>query len=181
MGFLPSFKKMDFSKIAIFITFSLTGCFAVEWSDAGIKVSTKEQAHFTDAKLYEIMSTGSDVYISCQSGRGEYPTGGTMGKAFCLFDKLNWFADDNKMKINWDAVNGAFGSFANFASDCKDSDYDVDGGFWDDIGDWWGGEDFDYSSVDKALGNFYSCVAAKLVQEAHDQFNNKFFSACPAF
>ena len=38
------------------------------------------------------------------------------------------------MKINWDAVNGAFGSFANFASDCKDSDYDVDGGFWDDIG-----------------------------------------------
>merc|ERR1711962_1240178 len=83
---------MAFSKIAIFITFSLTGCFAVEWGDAGIKVSTKEQAHFTDAKLYEIMSTGSDVYVSCQSGRGEYPTGGTMGKAFCLFDKLGYFA-----------------------------------------------------------------------------------------
>jgi hypothetical protein len=127
------------------------------------------------------MKTGSATYASCQDGRGEYPTGGTMGKAFCLFDKLGLFEDDNKMKINWDAVNGAFGSFANFANDCKDSDYDVDGGFWDDIGDWWGGEDFDYSSVDKALGNFYSCVAAKLVQEAHDQFNNKFFTACPAF
>ena len=49
-----------------------------------------QQAHFTDAKLYEIMSTGSDVYVSCQSGRGEYPTGGTMGKAFCLFDKLGY-------------------------------------------------------------------------------------------
>ena len=36
------------------------------------------------------MSTGSDVYVSCQSGRGEYPTGGTMGKAFCLFDKLGY-------------------------------------------------------------------------------------------
>ena len=47
-------------------------------------------AHFTDAKLYEIMTTGSEVYVSCQSGRGEYPTGGTMGKAFCLFDKLGF-------------------------------------------------------------------------------------------
>merc|ERR1711963_698964 len=95
---LPSFKKMDFSKIAIFITFSLTGCFAVEWSDAGIKVSTKEQAHFTDAKLYEIMSTGSDVYVGCQSGRGEYPTGGTMGKAFCLFDKLGYVSINYKLQ-----------------------------------------------------------------------------------
>ena len=26
--------------------------------------------------------------MGCQDGRGEYPTGGTMGKAFCLFDTL---------------------------------------------------------------------------------------------
>merc|ERR1711870_106040 len=123
--FLPSFQEMDFSKIAIFITFSLTGCFAVEWSDAGIKVSTKEQAHFTDAKLYEIMSTGSDVYVSCQSGRGEYPTGGTMGKAFCLFDKLNWFAGDEKMKINWDEIHTQFGEHSHMVDECKDTDYDV--------------------------------------------------------
>jgi hypothetical protein len=154
---------------------------AVEWADSGVKISNAQQACYANDELYQIMKTGSATYASCQDGRGEYPTGGTMGKAFCLFDKLGLFEDDNKMKINWDAVNGAFGSFANFANDCKDSDYDVDGGFWDDIGDWWGGEDFDYSSVDKALGNFYSCVAAKLVQEAHDQFNNKFFTACPAF
>ena len=47
-------------------------------------------AHYTDHKLYDIMTTGSEVYVSCQSNRGEYPTGGTMGKAFCLFDKLNF-------------------------------------------------------------------------------------------
>ena len=34
------------------------------------------------------MKTGSDAYLGCQDGRGEYPTGGTMGKAFCLFDTL---------------------------------------------------------------------------------------------
>ena len=34
------------------------------------------------------MKTGSTAYMGCQDGRGEYPTGGTMGKAFCLFDTL---------------------------------------------------------------------------------------------
>ena len=34
------------------------------------------------------MKTGSTAYLGCQDGRGEYPTGGTMGKAFCLFDTL---------------------------------------------------------------------------------------------
>ena len=85
------------------------------------------------------------------------------------------------MKVDWDRVTATFGSYGNFASECKDSDYDTDGGFWDSVGDWWGGEDFDYSSVNTALGNFYSCVAAKLVKEADDQFRNKFFATCPAF
>jgi len=170
----------SFAAILTFVL-AINYSLAVEWADSGIKLSNSQQACYANDELYQIMKTGSSTYASCQDGRGEYPTGGTMGKAFCLFDKLGLFADDNKMKINWDAVNGAFGSFANFAAECKDSDYDVDGGFWDDIGDWWGGEDFDYSSVDKALGNFYSCIAAKLVQEADDQFRNKFFAACPAY
>ena len=38
--------------------------------------------------MYQIMKTGSTVFMGCQDGRGEYPTGGTMGKAFCLFDTL---------------------------------------------------------------------------------------------
>ena len=38
--------------------------------------------------MYQIMKTGSSAYMGCQDGRGEYPTGGTMGKAFCLFDTL---------------------------------------------------------------------------------------------
>jgi len=170
---------MNFSHLAIFITFALTGSFAVEWSDAGIKVSTKEQAHFTDAKLYEIMSTGSEVYISCQSGRGEYPTGGTMGKAFCLFDKLGYFADDEKMKINWDEIHNQFAEHSHMVDECKDSDYDTDGGFWDGVGDWWSGEDFDYSTVDTAAGNFYNCCAKKAAQEARDLFNVKFGAQCP--
>merc|ERR1739848_820584 len=125
---------------------------AMEWADSGIKLSNSQQACYANDELYGIMKVGSSTYASCQEGRGEYPTGGTMGKAFCLFDKLGLFQDDSKMKINWDAVNGAFGSFANFAAECKDSDY---------------------SSVDKAVGSFYSCVSAKLVQEANDQFRNK--------
>jgi len=169
---------MSFSRNLIFIAFALTGSYAVEWSDAGIRVTTKEMAHFTDAKLYEIMTTGSEVYVSCQSGRGEYPTGGTMGKAFCLFDKLGFFLDDDKMKINWDHIHDAFGEHSHFVDDCKDTDYDVDGGFWDSIGDWFG-EDFDYSTVDNAVGNFYNCCAKKVAQEAQDLFNAKFVSQCP--
>ena len=85
------------------------------------------------------------------------------------------------MKVDWDRVTASFGSYGEFSTKCKDTDYDTDGGFWDDVGDWWGGEDFDYNSVNTALGNFYSCVASKLVQEADRQFKDKFFAACPAF
>ena len=51
----------------------------------------------------------------------------------------------------------------NFFTPFKDTDYDVDGGFWDSIGDWFG-EDFDYSTVDNAVGNFYNCCAKKVAQ-----------------
>ena len=44
------------------------------------------------------------------------------------------------MKINWDATKAAFGSFGGYVDDCKSTDYDTDGGFWDGIGDWWGGK-----------------------------------------
>merc|ERR1712088_1024919 len=125
---------------------------AVEWADSGIKLSTFQQACYANDEMYQIMKTGSTAYLGCQDGRGEYPTGGTMGKAFCLFDTLGLFANDEKMKIVWDGV-----------------------------GDWWGGEDFDYSTVNTALGHFYGCVSTKLRNEAVDQFRNQFFAACPAF
>ena len=44
------------------------------------------------------------------------------------------------MQINWDATKTAFGSFGGFVDDCKSTDYDTDGGFWDGVGDWWGGK-----------------------------------------
>ena len=44
------------------------------------------------------------------------------------------------MKINWDATKAAFGSFGGYVDDCKSTDYDTDGGFWDGVGDWWGGK-----------------------------------------
>ena len=59
------------------------------------------------------------------------------------------------MKIDWDTVTAHCGSFGHYVGECKDSDYDTDGGFWDSTGDWFWGEDFDYSTVDKAVGNFY--------------------------
>ena len=80
---------------------------------------------------------------------------------------------DDKMKIHWDHVRNSAGSFSHFVDECKDTDYDTDGGFWDDIGDWWSGEDFDYSTVDKAVGNFYKCIAVKLVNEAKVEHTHK--------
>ena len=61
------------------------------------------------------------------------------------------------MKINWSEVERTFGIHSKIVDECKDTDYDVDGGFWDNISDWFWGEDFDYKSVDKAVGNFYNC------------------------
>merc|ERR1719414_626447 len=40
----------------------------------------------------------------CDQSRGDYPTGGKMGKAFCLFDKLDLFANSDKMKVDWGKV-----------------------------------------------------------------------------
>ena len=68
------------------------------------------------------------------------------------------------MKINWREVERSFGIHSKIVDECKDTDYDVDGGFWDNISDWFWGEDFDYISVDKAVGNFYNCCTRKLVQ-----------------
>ena len=41
------------------------------------------------------------------------------------------------------------------------------------------GEDFDYGTVDKAVGNFYKCIALKLVNEAKAEFEAKFNAECP--
>ena len=37
---------MSFSRNLIFIAFALTGSYAVEWSDAGIRVTTKEVSSY---------------------------------------------------------------------------------------------------------------------------------------
>ena len=67
------------------------------------------------------------------------------------------------MKINWDQITADFGSHSHMVDECKDTDYDTDGGFWDSIGDWFG-EDFDYNSVNIAVGNFYNCCAKKVAK-----------------
>lgn len=129
--------------------------------------------------LYTIMKTGSDFMAECEQSRGDYPSGGQMGKAFCLFDKLDLFENGDKMKVDWGKVDAAFGAYSDYSHQCKDTQYDTDGGFWDSAGDWFFGEDFDYGSLNTALGNFYNCVAAKLSQEARDQFDAQFASQCP--
>ena len=40
------------------------------------------------------------------------------------------------------------------------------------------GEDFDYSTVDKSVGNFYHCFAAKLENEAKAEFQAKVNAEC---
>ena len=47
---------------------------------------------------------------------------------------------------------------------CKDSDYDADGGFWDDVGDWIFGENFDYAKLEKALTNYFNCCKDMLMK-----------------
>merc|ERR1711862_34150 len=103
---------------------------------------------------------------------GLYPDGGTAGKAFCLFDSFGLLADDGKTQksqVNWDAVNKLFGSYSHFAVECKDTDFDTDGGFWDNIGDWWGGEDFDYSELDRTVSNVLACVNNKVKKDICDE------------
>merc|ERR1712107_348319 len=154
---------------ALVCSFLATSALAAEWSDSSVKVTTKQMACYADSELYNIMQTGSSFMAECDQSRGDYPTGGQMCKAFCLFDK---------MKVDWDKVDAAFGSYNQFSHDCKDTNYDTDGGFWDSAGDWFFGEDFDYGSLNTALGNYYNCVAAKLSQEARNQLKlNSFLNA----
>jgi hypothetical protein len=47
---------------------------------------------------------------------------------------------------------------------CKDTNYDTDGGFWDSVGDWLFGENFDYDSLERALTNFFTCCNDKLIK-----------------
>ena len=58
------------------------------------------------------------------------------------------------MKINWDATKAAFGSFGGYVDDCKSTDYDTDGGFWDGVGDWWGGKIYIFFFLMKTVLTF---------------------------
>ncbi len=66
------------------------------------------------------------------------------------------------MKIDWDKTVDAYGSFGYHVSDCKDTDYDSDSGFWNNVGDWFFGEDFDWGTLNTAIGKFYTCITGKL-------------------
>ena len=63
---------------------------------------------YSDDKLYEIMQRGSEAYMGCQQPNDQYPTGGTMGKAFCLFDKLNFVSVSSLSTL--DSKNSTFGN-----------------------------------------------------------------------
>ncbi len=47
---------------------------------------------------------------------------------------------------------------------CKDTNYDSDGGFWDGVGDWLFGENFDFDKLEKALSSFFTCCSDKLIK-----------------
>merc|ERR1712018_804238 len=152
MGTQSTIDKM---KVFVAVVFALIqSALAAEWHDAGIKLNTKQMACYANSELYDIMMTSSDIMSQCHDDPGKYPNGKNAGSAFCFFDKLGFFNDD-EMKINWDAVRSSTGSFSAFVDNCKDSDYDTD-------------------------GNFYGCIAKKLQTEAADQFAAKFNAQCPA-
>merc|ERR1712184_65379 len=132
-------------------------CSAAEWGDSGVKLNTKQMACYANKELYGIMTTASAAVSTCADNPGKYPNGKTAGASFCMFDSMGFFNDD-KMKIHWGHVRDSAGSFSHFVDECKD---------------------FDYGTVDKAVGNFYHCIAAKMVQEAKAEFQAKFNAACP--
>jgi hypothetical protein len=41
-----------------------------------------------------------------------------------------------RTKVDWDKFKVKFMGRDDIVRLCKDSDYDTDGGFWDDVGDW---------------------------------------------
>ena len=69
-----------------------------------------------------------------------------------------------RTQVDWDKFKVKFLGRDDIVKLCKDSDYDTDGGFWDDVGDWFFGENFDYASLEKALTNFFNCCKSKLIK-----------------
>ena len=69
-----------------------------------------------------------------------------------------------KTKVDWDKFKTKFMNRDDIVRLCKDSDYDTDGGFWDNVGDWVFGENFDYASLEKSLTNFFNCCKDKLMK-----------------
>jgi hypothetical protein len=69
-----------------------------------------------------------------------------------------------RTKVDWDKFRVKFLGRDDVVKSCKDTDYDGDGGFWDDVGDWLFGENFDYASLEKALSRFFSCCKDKLIK-----------------
>merc|ERR1712213_54720 len=103
-------STIDKMKVFVAVLFALIqSALAAEWHDAGIKLNTKQMACYANSELYDIMMTSSDIMSQCHDDPGKYPNGKNAGSAFCFFDKLGFFNDD-KMKINWDAVRSSTGS-----------------------------------------------------------------------
>ena len=62
-----------------------------------------------------------------------------------------------RTKVDWDKFKVKLMKRDDVIKFCKDTNYDTDGGFWDSVGDWLFGENFDYASLEKALANFFNC------------------------
>ena len=69
-----------------------------------------------------------------------------------------------RTKVDWDKFKVKFLGRDDIVKLCKDSDYDADGGFWDDVGDWIFGENFDYAKLEKALTNYFNCCKDMLMK-----------------
>jgi hypothetical protein len=67
-----------------------------------------------------------------------------------------------RTKVDWDKFKVKLLGRDDIMKFCKDTNYDTDGGFWDGVGDWLFGENFDYASLEKALvsslNNFFPLV-----------------------
>ena len=65
--------------------------------------------------------------------------------------------NEERTKVNWDKFKVKMMNRDDVIKFCKDTNYDTDGGFWDGVGDWLFGQNFDFASLEKALSNFFNC------------------------
>ena len=73
-----------------------------------------------------------------------------------------------KTKVDWDKFKTKMLGRDDIIKFCKDTNYDTDGGFWDGLGDWIFGQNFDFQSLENALANFFNCCSNMLMTVRED-------------